>query len=74
MRSKRCGISYMKRVHDINEIYDRYAKQGVSNREIWRRYVYPTYGLSERAFYYVLRASLMPRYNDRIDSTPSLFD
>ncbi len=53
----RRGVSYQKRVQDINRIYDDHAKDGVSNREIWRRYVYPTYGISERTFYNILNAS-----------------
>jgi hypothetical protein len=46
----------MMRVEGINAIYDTYARQGLSNREIWRRYVYPTYGVSERTFYNILKA------------------
>ena len=38
--AKRRGVSYEKRVEEINRIYDQYAKRGVPNREIWRRYVY----------------------------------
>ena len=47
---KRRGVSYQKRVEEINRIYDQYAKSGVSNREIWRRYVYPVYAITERTF------------------------
>ncbi len=54
---KRHGVSYQKRVADINRIYDEYARRGVPNREIWRRYVYPVYGVSERTFYNLLKAS-----------------
>lgn len=54
---KRRGASYQKRVSDINRIYDQYARSGMSNREIWRRYVYPVYAISERTFYNVLNAS-----------------
>ena len=36
---QRNGLSYKKRVADINAIYDQYAKMGISNREIWRRYI-----------------------------------
>lgn len=54
---KRQGISYRKRVEDINRIYDRHAPRGLSNREIWRRYVWPAYGISERTFYNLLKAS-----------------
>lgn len=55
--ANRHGVSYKKRVEDINRIYDHYAKRGVPNREIWRRYVYPEYGISERTFYNLLNAS-----------------
>lgn len=54
---KHRGLSYQKRVTEINRIYDRYAKLGVPNRDIWRRYIYPTYAISERQFYNVLNAS-----------------
>lgn len=54
---KRRGVSYQKRVEDINRIYDQHAKSGLSNREIWRRYIYPVYGISERTFYNLLNAS-----------------
>lgn len=55
--AKRHGVSYQKRVADINRIYDEHAKRGIPNREIWRRYVYPVYGVSERTFYNILNAS-----------------
>lgn len=55
--NKRRGVSYQKRVEEINRIYDREGKRGVPNREIWRRYVYPVYGVSERTFYNILNAS-----------------
>lgn len=51
------GLSYQKRVTEINRIYDHYAKLGYSNREIWRRHVYPLYAVSERQFYNILKAS-----------------
>lgn len=53
---RRRGVSYQKRVEEINRIYDRESARGVPNREIWRRYIYPVYGVSERAFYYLLKA------------------
>jgi len=52
----RKGVSYAKRVSDVNRIYDRYLRSGLSNREIWRRYIYPRFGISERTFYYMLKA------------------
>lgn len=57
---KRKGVSYQKRVEDINRIYDEWSKTGLPNREIWRRYVYPVYGISERTFYNILKVSLDP--------------
>ena len=54
---KRRGVIYQKRVEDINRIYDQHAKSGISNREIWRRYIYPVYAISERTFYNILNAS-----------------
>lgn len=55
--TKRRGVSYKKRVEDINRIYDREVRRGVPNREIWRRYIYPVYAISERTFYNILNAS-----------------
>lgn len=59
--SKRYGMSYRKRVADINRLYDRYVKLGMTNREIWRRYIYPVFAISERQFYNILNASADPR-------------
>lgn len=56
----RRGISYRKRVADINRIYETHAKEGLSNREIWRRYIYPVYAVSERTFYNLINASVNP--------------
>ena len=56
MKNRR-GVSDQKRVEEINRIYDHWAKRGVSNREIWRRYVYPTSAITERTFYNILNAS-----------------
>ena len=54
---KRRGVSYKKRVEEINRIYDQHARSGISNREIWRRYIYPVYAITERTFYNILNAS-----------------
>lgn len=51
----RCGVSYLKRVREVNEIYDKYIKTGLSNREIFRRYIYPKYGISEGTYYNYLK-------------------
>ena len=54
---KRRGEMYCQRVADVNRIYDKYAKMGVSNIEIWRRYIYPVYRMSERTYYRTLNAA-----------------
>lgn len=67
VNKKRKGESYAKRVADINLIYDTYARTGLSNREIWKRYVYPKFGVSERTFYNLLKASSSPHLVGRAE-------
>ncbi|MEQ2501373.1 MULTISPECIES: hypothetical protein [Bacteroidales] len=55
--AKRRGVSYKKRVEEVNRIYDREVRRGIPNREIWRRFIYPVYGITERTFYNILNAS-----------------
>ena len=64
MNRKRKGKSYAKRVADINQIYDTYVRTGLSNREIWKRYIWPVYGVSERTFYNLLKASSNTQFED----------
>lgn len=64
---KRKGKSYAKRVADINQIYDTYVRTGLPNREIWKRYVYPRFGISERTFYNLLKASSNPHIEERAE-------
>lgn len=73
MASKR-GMSYRKRVEDINRIYDRHARSGLSNREIWRRYIYPVYAISERTFYNIMNATAGLETPVVASDMPSLFD
>lgn len=54
-------MSYSKRVADINRVYDLHAGEGLTNREIWRRYIYPVFAVSERTLYNILKASADPR-------------
>ncbi len=61
------GYSYVKRVKEVNEIYDAHARSGLSNREIWRRYVYPVYGISEKTFYNYINASVDPVIERKIE-------
>lgn len=53
--AKRHGQSYQKRVADVNRIYDQYSRSGLSNREIWKRYIYPVYAICEKTFYNMLK-------------------
>ena len=68
------GISYQMRVADINRIYDLHAKSGLSNREIWRRFIYPVYGISERSFYNIMNATAGLETPVVASDMPSLFD
>lgn len=72
--AKKRGISYEKRVVEINRIYDRYARSGLSNREIWRRYIYPIYGICERSFYNMMNATAGLKNLVVASDMPSLFD
>lgn len=62
---KRVGKSYAKRVADVNSIYNTYARTGLSNREIWRRYIYPRFAISERTFYSLLKAPTLHHLEDQ---------
>ncbi len=72
--AKSRGMSYRKRVEDINRIYDRHARSGLSNREIWRRYIYPAYWISERTFYNIMNATAGLETPVVASDMPSLFD
>ena len=66
-------MSYRKRVADVNRIYDQFSGLGLSNREIWIRHIYPKFGISERTFYNMLKASVDPEKSIDKDLL-SLFD
>ena len=36
----RRGLSYQKRCEEVNRLYDKWSRTGLSNREVWRRYIY----------------------------------
>lgn len=72
--ANRRGMSYRKRVEDINRIYDEHARSGLSNREIWRRYIYPRYYISERTFYNIMNATIGAETPVVASDMPSLFD
>ncbi len=73
MGKKRRGRSYEKRVLEISRIYGEHIKSGLSNREIWLRYIYPVYAISERTFYNILNASASSVPDDDSEY-PTLFD
>lgn len=56
MKKRLRGLSYAKRVTDITRTFERHVRSGLSNREIWRRYIWPVYGISERTLYNMLGA------------------
>ena len=41
MKYEFIGSSYKKRVIDVNRIYDEHSKEGLTNREIFRKFIYP---------------------------------
>ena len=55
--------SYALRVNEVNAIYDHYAKLGVNNIEIFRRYIYPRFGITERTFYNYLKVGCVSEIN-----------
>ncbi len=67
------GRSYEKRVLEVNAIYDEYSRTGLSNREIWRRYIYPVYAISEKTFYNYINASASPKVEDYREQQLSLW-
>jgi hypothetical protein len=58
------GNSYLMRVKAVNEIYKTYSNSGLSNREVWRRYIFPIYFISENTFYNYLAVP----YKQRLDA------
>lgn len=61
------GCSYETRVREVNEIYDKYSRSGLSNREILRRYIWPKYKISEKTFYNYINASANPQIMQRME-------
>lgn len=51
------GRSYSQRVQRVHEIYDQYKRSGLSNREIWKRYIYPEMGICEGTFYRIAKVN-----------------
>jgi hypothetical protein len=66
------GDSYAARVKAVNEIYDKWAQTGLSNREIWRRYVWPVYRIAESTYNKYI--SLIDIYGQEDAREPELFD
>lgn len=66
------GLSYIKRVKEVNDIYDKHSRSGLSNRAIWRRYIYPLFGISEKTFYNYINAMAHETVAREIDKLHSL--
>lgn len=73
-RELKKGYSYATRVSNVNRIYDKYQAEGLSNREIWYRHIYPLYGICERTFYNLLKASSRMEDASPVIPPRSLFD
>lgn len=67
------GRSYLKKVEDINRIYEQHINDGLSNREILRRYIQPYYPISESSLYNILKAEFKLKMQPE-EQLPSLFD
>lgn len=66
------GCSYAHRVREINRIYREHINDGLSNREILRRYIYPIYHISESTLYNILGAEF--EVEEKYKEDPLLFD
>lgn len=66
------GCSYAKRVKEVNDIYDSHSRSGLSNRAIWRRYIFPFYGISEKTFYNYVNALAKPEIEKKIEELDDL--
>jgi hypothetical protein len=55
MASKPLTGNYRARVIDVLNIYSAYCGTGLSNKYIWKHYIYPKYYISERTFYNYLK-------------------
>lgn len=73
-REKKRGRNYELRIDAVNRIYEKYQSHGLTNREIWYRHIYPVYGICERTFYNLLKASSRQGDALRCGKIPSLFD
>ena len=72
MNRKYRGCSYAKRVKEVNDIYDSHSRSGLSNRAIWRRYIFPYYGISEKTFYNYVNALAKPEIEKKIEELEDL--
>lgn len=75
-RTRIRGRSYRKKVADINRIYMEHINDGLSNREILRRYIQPLYPICEATLYNLLKAEFKLEYEreKERERMPSLFD
>lgn len=53
--------NYLRRVKAVQELVEQYYEAGRLDRcysEVWRRWVYPQYPMSQRTFYRLLKVDL----------------
>lgn len=55
---KKSGCAYKTRAELVNQIYEKYCRSGLSNRDIFRLYIYPKFGICERTFYNYLKCEI----------------
>ncbi len=58
----RIGLSYKFRLYYVMQTLDKYAKSGLSNREVYRKYIYPVLGISEKTMYNMINNSCKEKY------------
>lgn len=58
----RTGISYKLRVLFVVQTFEKHEKTGLSNRAIYRKYIYPTLGICEKTMYNMINHSCDTRY------------
>lgn len=66
------GTSYRHRMQQVLDIYNAHINEGLSTREILRRYIQPVYPISESTLYNYFGKEFSEDM-DRPDE-PSLFD
>jgi hypothetical protein len=62
--------NHLRKVIDVCALFQQYKELGLPNREIWRRYIYPVYKISERSLYSYLRTHAVYELNEILNKEP----